>query len=103
MEFQFFLFFACILNSIQCVAINGYGPPQYLSKPFIPVTAKDMHGVMISIKNMLVNFEHKVCDFLIHFIVIITFYVKFAFCPIQKSASSLWQQVKLITHEALQQ
>jgi hypothetical protein len=29
-------------------------------KPFIPITGKDMPGVVISIRNMLVNFEHKV-------------------------------------------
>ena len=44
----------------------------------IKVENKDMVGVVTSLGNMLVNYEHK-----------------FAFCPIQKGGSSLWTQLFL--------
>ena len=54
-----FLCFAIVCNC----GIGRIVPGGAVAKTkYIPVTREDTSGVMISIKNMLVNFEHKVSD-----------------------------------------
>jgi hypothetical protein len=65
---------------LHCVVMQNFisAKKSHEMKPHIAVEQKDMTGVVTSLGNMLVNYEHK-----------------FLFCPIQKAGSSLWTQLFL--------